>query len=326
MNTYSGLCVVLCLGIFSLSLFASAAAAEALAALLSYFGRGKRFMRSPALLFTLRIFPFAFSLALTVSLALPAYLLLEPGETGEAPQTYLLALAGVALFALVVFAVRLLRLLSTTSRVLRHWHKNAIRIDIPAPVPIFQIEAPPALFAVVGMFKPRVFVGREALTCLTQEELEAAISHELAHVRSLDNIKRTLLKVTRLPICFRNLRTIDSAWADAAELQADERSLAQTSAVDLSSAIVKIARLQVLPWAVTMQPVPACHLVSSNQSSAMAVRLERLRSLLEMPTYSAAARNKYVIPWLIGVAILAYCVEVQSLLSITHRVMEALVK
>jgi hypothetical protein len=75
-----------------------------------------------------------------------------------------------------------------------------------------------------------------------------------------------------------------------------------------------------------MQPVPACHLVSSNQSSAMAVRLERLRSLLEMPTYSAAARNKYVIPWLIGVAILAYCVEVQSLLSITHRVMEALVK
>jgi hypothetical protein len=326
MNTYFGLCVVLCLGIFSLSLFASVLGSELVAALLSHFACGKRFMRSPALLFSLRIFPFAISLVLTVALALPAYVSLEPGETGEAPQPYLVALAGVSFFVFVVFAVRLFRLVSTTNRVSREWQKNASRTDFPAPVPIFQIEAPPALFAVVGVFNPRVFVGREALACLTQEELEAAISHELAHIRSLDNIKRILLSVTRLPVCFRNLGALDTAWADAAELQADERSLARTSAVDLSSAIVKVGRLQLLPRTVTTQPVPACHLVSSNQSSAMALRVERLRSLLEMPTDSAAARNNYVIPWLMGLAILAYCVEVQSLLSVTHRLMEALVK
>ena len=326
MNTYFGLCVVLCLGVFSLSLFASVIGSELMAALLGYFGRGKRFMRSPALLFALRILPFAFSLALTVGLALPAYLSLEPGETGEAPQPYLVGFACLSLFALVVFAVRLFRLMWTTSRVSRHWQNNAIRIDFLAPVPIFQIEGPSALFAVLGMFKPRVFIGREALACLTQEELEAAISHELAHVRSLDNVKRTLLSLTRLPVCFRNLRAIDSAWADAAELQADERSSQRTSAVDLSSAIVKISRLQILSRTAAMQPVPACHLVSSNQSSAMALRLERLRSLLEMPTRPPDVRNKYVMPLLIGAAILAYCLEAQFLLSVTHRAMEALVK
>jgi Zn-dependent protease with chaperone function len=297
-----------------------------MALLLSYFGRGKRFMRSPALLFSLRIFPFAFSLVFTVGLALPAYLRVEPGETGEAPEPYLVALAAVSLLIFAVFALRLFRLLSTTRRVSRQWQINATRIDIPVPVPIFQIEAPPALFAVMGMFKPRVFVGRAALACLTLEELEAAISHELAHVRSLDNIKRALLIVTRLPSCFRNLRALDTAWAEAAELQADESSLARTSAVDLSSAIVKIGRLQILPPTVTMQAVPACHLVSSNQSSTMALRLERLCCLLDTSTYSPATRNKYVIPLLMGLVTLGYCVEVQSLLSVTHRVMEALVK
>lgn len=326
MNTYSGLCLILCLGIFSLTLFAGAVAAEVISGLLRYFGHEKRFMRSPILLFSLRLFPVVFSSVLTLGLALPAYLSLEPGETGEAPEPYLIAFAAVSCFLFVVIALRFFRLLSATNRVSREWQKNANRIDIPAPVPIFQIEAPPGFFAVVGVFKPRVFVGREALACLTQEELEAAISHELAHVRSLDNMKRALLSASRLPIWFRNLGQLDSVWAEAAELQADEGSLARSSALDLSSAIVKISRLQSQPPAVTTQLVPACHLVSSNHSSAMALRLERLRSLIEMPTYSAVGRNKCVIPWLIGVAILAYCVEVQFLLSVTHRIMEVLVK
>ena len=325
MNTYFGLCVALCLGIFSLALFAGLAVAEAAAGLLRL---GRRRPHSPFKLFSLRVFPFVFSAAVTLALALPAFLSLEPRQTGEVPELYLIVLTAVSLFVLATIAVRLLRLLISTARLSRHWRQSATRATLTASMPVFRIATSATLFAVVGTFRPKVFIGKDAFDCLTREELEAAIAHESAHVRSLDNLKRTLLSITRLPRLFRHLNWLDGAWSEASELAADEEALSGRSAVDLISALIKVGRLQVNRTGLDGPSVAACHLLSSSQYSSMARRLEHLRHFVEDPQPPVAPRRRQ--SWTTNIlafsAVLAYWSALPILLRATHALMEVMAK
>ena len=326
MNTYFGLCVALCLGTFSLALFAGLVVAEAVAGLLRL---GRRRPHSPFQLFSLRIFPFAFSTAVTLALALPAFLSLEPRQTGEVPELYLIVLTAVSLFLLATIGVRLLRLLISTARLSRHYRQSATRTTLTASMPVFRITTSATLFAVVGTFRPKVFIGRDAFDCLTREELEAAIAHESAHVRSLDNLKRTLLSITRLPRLFRHLNWLDGAWSEAAELKADEEALGGRSALGLISALIKIARLQVNRTGLLDRPsVAACHLVSSSQYASMARRLEHLRHFVEdsQPPVTPSRRESWAAIILVFAAVLAYWSALPMLLPATHMLMEVMAK
>lgn len=324
MNTYFELCTVLCLGIFSLVLLAGSVAADVAAGLLGRFRFGNRLLRSPALLFALRMFPFAFSSFLTLGLALPAFLLLEPRQTGEAPELYLIVLASLSVMGFATVGIRLLRVLSATTQISSEWQQRAERIHIAAPIPVFRVEAPASLFAVAGVVRQRVFIGGEALACLTPEEVNAAIAHELAHVRSFDNLKRLALSISRLPRWLSHLESIDAAWSEAVELAADEEALkSSATALELGSAIVKIGRLH----STTMPSIAACHLVMSDKSSALAMRLARLRFLLDH-TARTPARSSRLIParvLLISI-ILGYLFALPAALALTHRAMEWLVR
>ena len=326
MNTYFGLCVALCLGIFSLALFGGLLVAEAVAGLLRL---GRRRPHSPFQLFLLRVFPFAVSAAGTLALALPAFLSLEPRQTGEVPELYLIVLAAVSLFLLATIAVRLLQLLIFTARLSRHWRQDATRANLTASMPVFRITTPATLFAVVGTFRPKVFIGKDAFDCLTREELEAAIAHESAHVRSLDNLKRTLLSITRLPRLFRHLNRLDEAWSEATELAADEEALSGRSAVDLISALIKVGRLQANRTALLDRPsVAACHLVPSSEYSLMALRLEHLRHFVEdsQPPVAPPRRQSWTAIILAFAAVFAYWLALPMLLPATHMLMEVMAK
>jgi len=326
MNTYFGLCVALCLGTFSLALFPGLVVAEAVAGLLRL---GRRRPHSPFQLFSLRIFPFAFSTAVTLALALPAFLSLEPRQTEEVPELYLIVLTAVSLILLVIIAVRLLQLLIFTARLSRHWRQDATRANLTASMPVFRITTPPKLFAVVGTFRPKVFIGKDAFDCLTREELEAAIAHESAHVRSRDNLKRTLLSITTLPRLFRQLNWLDGAWSEASELAADEEALRGRSVMDLISALIKVGRLQVNRTAPLDRPsVASCHLVSSSEYSPMARRLEHLRHFVEgsQPPLAPPRRQSWTAIILAFGAVLAYWSALPMLLPATHMLMEVMAK
>lgn len=325
MNTYVVLCITLCLGIFGLGLLVSTSVGNLAAHLFTRTRLSERLSGSE--LFAFRIFPFASATLFALGLALPAFLWLEPRRTEEAPDLYLVVSACVSLLVIAVIAARLCRSVSATNRVVREWQRNGTQLYHPSGIPLFRVETPATLFAAAGILTPKVFVGREALTCLTQEELEAAIEHELAHVRSWDNLKRSILRATRLPKCFQNLNSIDLAWSQAAESRADETASNRTSNLALGSAIVKIARLRTAQRVGTdaLHPATAISHLVTGQVSAMGLRLVRLRALMQSEI-TPPKRRSWSLWVTVACSAVGYVILLPAALSLTHRIMEDLVK
>jgi beta-lactamase regulating signal transducer with metallopeptidase domain len=97
-----------------------------------------------------------------------------------------------------------------------------------------------------GIWRPRILIGTEARGVLTPAELDLAISHEVAHRRSKDNLKRFLIRCA--PDLFfwtRVARDLEDRWQAAAECEADAHAVRGDSyrAVLLASALIKVARL-----------------------------------------------------------------------------------
>src|SRR5262252_4111193 len=197
------------------------------------------------LLFTVRALPLLVSLIASLGLALPAFLEFEPHSTRENPGPALLLLGASGLLITLAVLLRFARIVQLTLALERKWlaDASALRASFNG-IPVFRVNHSRSLVAVVGVFKPRIFVSRDVADLLSEEELEAALSHELAHVRASDNLRNFVLKLTRGPKAFRLPSHIDSLWASTSELAADERAIAQgASAMDLSSALVKVGRL-----------------------------------------------------------------------------------
>ena len=325
MNTYVVLCTILCLGIFGLGLLASTLGGNLAAHLFARRRLSKRLSANE--LFAFRIVPFASATLLALGLALPAFLWLEPRRTEEAPDLYLVASACLSLLVIAVIAVRLYRTVSATNRIVREWQCNGTRLSHPSSIPLFRVETSATVFAATGILAPKVFVGRDALACLTREELEAAIEHELAHIRSWDNLKRAILSVTRLPKYFQSLNSIDAVWSQAAEALADEAALNRTSTLALGTAIVKIARLHNTRriGIAALHPATAISHLVTGQVSTMEPRLARLRDLMQSDVTPAKHRAWSL--WLtVACVVLGYMTLLPAALSLTHRIMEDLVK
>ena len=85
----------------------------------------------------------------------------------------------------------------------------------------FEIGGLPGV-SLAGIWRPRILIGSEALSALTPAELDVAISHEVAHQRSQDNLKRFLMFCA--PDLFgwtRVARQLEERWQAEAECEAD---------------------------------------------------------------------------------------------------------
>jgi len=324
MNAFWLLCVTLSLAVFLIGATIGALLANAAAWVTWRFGNA-RLLHSPGLLFSIRVFPFAFGVILTVGFALPSFLLLEPTRSVETPEPYLIALASLALMAIVFLAGRCGRLLFHSRKIVKRWLREAELLPFSLSIPVYQVRTSKSLIAVVGILRPMVFVGKVAIASLSPEELQAAIAHELAHVRSLDNLKRLVLKVTRLPHFFAALAKLDFVWSASSELSADASALRQgTSALELSSAIVKVGRLKTP--STQRLPIAACHLIPPDvTASALAMRIRHLHDALEM--HAKPPQNSsfcWAMTMLTGVA--AYLLVLPAALPVVHRWMEWLAR
>jgi Zn-dependent protease with chaperone function len=178
-----------------------------------------------------------------------------------------------------VFAFwRAYRSWAATRSLLRGWLRTAERIEnSELHIPAFRIEHSFPIIAVVGTARPRLFVAAKVLDSLTPEELAAAIAHERGHLVARDNMKRSILRACRdvlMPAPFG--RSLDRAWAEAAEAAADEYAARENSerALNLASALVKIAKM--VPLRQQAEIPLGAYLIGVEETGGVKARIRRL--------------------------------------------------
>lgn len=218
------------------------------------------------LLFAIRILPLGLALAVTLGVALPSFLLLEPRITDEAVGTapLLLATVFVALATWGMWSVA--RAQRNTSRAMERWLDSSTRMDSNEIVPVFRSPRHSPTLTVAGVRTPKVIVSDDAASMLTPAELRTAIRHEIAHVRRYDNLKKLIFRVAAFP----GTSALEAAWADQAELAADDAAVSSLDeALDLASALIKVSRLG---FAATAEFSRAL----LHSSTALSIRIRRL--------------------------------------------------
>jgi len=169
-----------------------------------------------------------------------------PPGGGGSPRRYqcyeihrpVMNLAGVSL----VLAARSTLRIVTAVRACR-----ALRRSWPGPASATVVgDASMPGMSLAGIFRTRVIVGRPVIDALSQDELEVAVAHEIAHQRSRDNIKRFAMFASADFFGFtRSARALEQMWNAAVECDADAVAVNgdPARAANLASALLKVARL-----------------------------------------------------------------------------------
>lgn len=164
-----------------------------------------------------------------------------------------------------------------TRHVIQLWRREATEMTLPRwPLPTWRIRRTFPVVAVVGVARPELYVSDRVVSGCSDAEIAAILAHERAHLISGDNLLRALFSVTPGVRLFRPLaRLIEQDWANAAEEAADNDARQATSALDLASALMKVARMAGEPL---NELIPGSALIRE-------LTLEtRVRKLLEPPT------------------------------------------
>ena len=231
-------------------------------------------------LFAMRVGPPAVALISVAALLIPSYLAYEPYSTNEFVSRKLGALAILSAIGVALALSRGFRSWLATRSLLRKWLAAATPIQLPEiEVPTFRIAHPFPIIAVVGMFRPRLFIAERVIESLSQEEMVAAIAHECGHLAASDNLKRALLRACRDALMIVPCgRSIDLAWSENAESAADEHAADRGSAValNLASALIEIARM-VPPGA--RPSMPAGAFILGDETRGVMGRVNRLLAL-----------------------------------------------
>lgn len=176
-------------------------------------------------------------------LFLPAHLKLEPPRSDEwlGPWTVSVGMCGIVLVLRSAF--QLAETWRRSARLVRDSGRDITR----GRLCMTEVPLLPGI-ALAGIMRPRILVGEPARRLLSEEELDVALAHELAHQQTGDNLTRVLMRCA--PDFLAGTRTADrleTLWAGEAECLADATAVggSPTRAALLASALVKIGRLAV---------------------------------------------------------------------------------
>jgi Zn-dependent protease with chaperone function len=267
------------------------------------------------LLFVLRVVPLFASILITAAFVVPSFEILEPRSIDEGTGWLPLAF-GTAAFLLIAYgSYRVISAQVRTSRIVAGWLEGASPLETAAQTTTLcsRRETPP--LTLVGMRAPRVLVSEAAFAVLGRDELQVALRHELAHIRSWDNLKKLIFRFAPFP----GLAKMEAAWSQAAELAADDSAVSNLSdALDLAAALVKLSRL------VPVEAAPACTV--GFVTGSIRARIARLLAWDE----SGNTRPRSIPRWLaippVAVAVFCAFVTYGPALALTHEVTEWLVR
>ena len=282
------------------------------------------------LLFALRVLPGGVALG-GVALLVLAYLVNEPREAAESVSFKLAVLAALAAAGLLLAVWRGLAVCWTTRRLVRNWLRSAVPVELAGiTIPALRFAHSFPVLAVVGLWRPRLFIAEQLLTTLTPAELQAALAHEMGHLSARDNLKRTALRACRdVLMLVPSGRALDAAWHEATEEAADEFAVAAQpqTALALAAALVKIARCAPLGVRAAL-PVQASFIaLAANEADALlARRVKRLLQLAESQPLQPQASSLWLRLGLFGLlAGLAALLSNPLWLAAVHELNEAIV-
>jgi beta-lactamase regulating signal transducer with metallopeptidase domain len=139
------------------------------------------------------------------------------------------------------------------------WQAGAVAVDLHdltgTGIRAYAVRDRFPVVALVGIWRPRLFIARQVLSTLSRSELRVVIAHEVAHRRAWDNAKRTLLAWTPDVLGWLAAgRRLERQWAAEAERAADRSAAggSRRQGIDLAGALVKVSRLASAP----APPVP----------------------------------------------------------------------
>jgi len=286
-------------------------------------------IRPASLWMGLRLLPAAAATVAVATVFLPSYWLYEPRDYTEGFQA---ALSAVALFASALVIAAIARGAAAWIRASRratYWLTVAQPIALAGTsLPAYRIAVDAPVLALVGVFKPRLFISRSVAAVLTDEELAASAAHEVGHRRAFDNFKRLLFLGAPDFLPAALARTLEQQWAAAAERDADRRAsdgvrgegAIVAARCALASAIVKVARMMPPPGPMAE---PISTLVDGGDIET------RVRSLLDTGVTNDHARARMSRMALAVAATLTFVLiagSYASLLRAMHEVTEVLVQ
>ncbi|MFZ0321211.1 MAG: M56 family metallopeptidase [Candidatus Sulfotelmatobacter sp.] len=287
------------------------------------YGRHGAARRSADGLFLLRMISLAVATGVTLALAVPSFLLLEPRAVKEPVgiAAVLLAYCGVAVVArgawsagwALVRASKTVERWSSQARVLNARPENGERM-----VCVMRTSAAAPPLTASGILRPTVWLSSAAEFVLTERELRSALRHEVIHVRRRDNLRKLLMHFAAFP----GMAQLETAWREATEMAADDAAVSSASeALDLAAAVIKLSRLAPLQPAAELTTA----LVHSPAESVNA-RVERLIGWTEARQSAGSGYSwRYAVCAVLAV-LATLAVTYGSLLVQVHEASEWLVR
>jgi Zn-dependent protease with chaperone function len=245
------------------------------------------------LLFTLRMAAPAFAVVAVFLFVIPSYLGYEPNAPPEMVSKKLAALALLSL-ASIAFAIwRMIRSWRATTALRKQWLSKSHPIQVPGiKVPAFRIAHHFPIVAIIGTLRPKLFIADSVLSSLSQDEMAAAIAHECGHLAGRDNLKRTLLRLSRDSLLLVPFgRGVERMWAESAESAADEFAAGQSTAtaLNLASALVTIAKM--VPTGARADVPLGAYLVGAGESQGVKSRIRRLIEMASNNSLKPGSRS-----------------------------------
>jgi beta-lactamase regulating signal transducer with metallopeptidase domain len=272
-------------------------------------------------LFAVRLLPFGFAAAVVIGLCVPSYLWLEPQLNSEriGSACFLLALCGIAGWFGSIARVE--RAVTVSLRFRRSCQKAGGEMRMPGDffrAMVIRENAP--LLAVAGVFRPRLLISERVLQGLPTDQLEVALQHEYAHLRSRDNFKRLLMLLAPRPFPFlRSLSSIEADWVKLSEWAADDEAVQgdPIRALALAEALLGVVRLGSAPR------LSFLHTSLVGADRELSARVERLLHL-ELVHEQPIPRAKFLPPGpALGVALAtAMVLAWPATLPSVHRLLE----
>ncbi|MEZ5420079.1 MAG: hypothetical protein R2708_22430 [Vicinamibacterales bacterium] len=206
--------------------------------------------------------------AVFVPLVLAAFWRFEPADAAETTGFVLPGLAAIGSGLVAVITRRAWRTLRATRALGRAWRSAGERASIAGwPGRAWIVTTPFPVVAVVGWWRPELFVARAVVAGCTPSEIAVIAAHERAHVARHDNLTRMAFALT--PDLSGAGERLERAWSEAAETLADLSARRTGDGVALAQALTRVARM-------ATGPAPAWPVSALIDAGAIDTRVRRL--------------------------------------------------
>ena len=203
--------------------------------------------RRASLIALLRLAPAAVGAIAVLALVVPAFLTFEPRYVEE--TSLLVTLAGAGGLLMVGATIgRIAAAFVQGSRLRRTWRTTSSGGTLASPfAPVRILEVPSPVVALLGIFRPELFISRRVIESCDADQVSAILDHERAHLQRRDNLTRLCLHSLVDPLAIVGMAgAMHAAWHQASEQAADDGT---RNRMALAEGLVRVARLTLQPSA-----------------------------------------------------------------------------